>query len=197
MENSSTPQQPHVSDQGQDTHALKDWKVETRQLNDLFWKQLITVGVSGVGLVDEPPLAGVAASQNHQFPIGQSTPEAQERRQMTTNDENQRQRQEPEASQTSPRHAEAEPEMTVADEPVFLSTRQLARYVGLSVRTIQRLMEDPDFPVTYLGGAVRHDRRAVDVYLARHSRGITPNKEAPRDGGDGPGGGAKGRKRRT
>jgi len=49
----------------------------------------------------------------------------------------------------------------------FLSSKELAAYFNVSVRTIHRRIESKDLPFHRIGGCIRFKREDVDNYLSK------------------------------
>jgi len=59
---------------------------------------------------------------------------------------------------------------TTAERPEFLSVRELARYLGVSLRTAYQLVSDGAVPAVRVGGQYRIRRTELDKQLAEQTR---------------------------
>jgi excisionase family DNA binding protein len=68
----------------------------------------------------------------------------------------------------------------------FLSIREVAEELGISERSVWRLIEDGELPVHRFGSSTRVKREDLDAYIerSRHRRNAPPDEddEGPPDG---------------
>ncbi len=80
--------------------------------------------------------------------------------------------------------------MTVADEQIFFTTVEAARYLRLSHRTLKRYRVTGEGPVfNRFGGRVRYRREHLDEWAAKRERNSTVDPGPESGAGPGPGDG--------